>query len=113
MPRLAPPPDASRELTGSPDAFDRGCRRDMDRALAEAARTKAIAASQPGEALRAFDAAFAALGEAASRASLARNVHPDAEMRDVAERCEQEIDALSTELSLDRGLYDALAAIDV
>ena len=106
-------PDASRALTGSPEAFDAGCRRDMDRARAEAARAKAAAASTPADALRAFDAAFSALGDAAARASLARNVHPDARMRDAAERCEQDIDSLSTELSLDRGLYDALASIDV
>src|SRR6516165_8489652 len=106
-------PDASRALTGSPEAFDAGCRRDMDRARAEAARAKAAAASTPADALRAFDAAFSALGDAAARASLARNVHPDAGMRDAAERCEQDIDSLSTELSLDRGLYDALASIDV
>ncbi len=110
---FAPRPDASREITGSPDDFDRGCHRDMDRARAEAARTRATAASAPGTALRAFDAAFSALAEAAARASLARNVHPDPKMRDVAERCEQEVDALSTELSLDRGLYDALASLDV
>jgi thimet oligopeptidase len=106
-------PDASRELTRSPEAFDEGCRRDMDRARAEAARAKALAASAPADALRAFDGAFSALGDAAARASLARNVHPDSAMRDAAERCEQDIDALSTELSLDRGLYDALASIDV
>ena len=31
-------------------------------------------------------------------------------MRDAADQCEQEVDALATELSLDRGVYDALAA---
>src|SRR5512133_2871482 len=106
-------PDASRELTGSPEGFDAGCRRDMDRARAQAARAKALAASAPADALRAFDSAFSALGDSAARASLARNVHPDSRMRDAAERCEQDIDALSTELSLDRGLHDALASIDV
>jgi thimet oligopeptidase len=34
-------------------------------------------------------------------------------MRDAADTCEQEVDALATELSLDRSVYDALAAIDV
>src|SRR5512142_1298384 len=106
-------PDASRQLCGTPDALARGCRRDMDTARGEAARAREAGAANPAETLRAFDAAFAALGEAASRASLARNVHPDPTMRDVAETCEQEVDALSTELSLDRGLYDALAALDV
>jgi len=106
-------PDASRALCGSPEDFEQGCRRDMDRARAEAARATALARKDGASALRAFDAAFAALGEAASRASLARNVHPDPRLRDAAERSEQEVDALSTELSLDRGLHDALASIDV
>ncbi len=83
----------------------------MGRARAEAGRAKAKGADL-ATTLRAFDAAFAALGEAASRASLARNVHPDPVLRDAAEAAEQEVDALSTELSLDRGLYDALAALD-
>ncbi|WP_242337593.1 MULTISPECIES: M3 family metallopeptidase [Anaeromyxobacter] len=107
-------PDASRALCGTPDEFERGCRRDMDRARAEADRLKAMPAPRAAPAaLAAFDAAFGALSDAASRASLARNVHPDPRMRDAAERSEQEIDALSTELSLDRGLYDAIAALDV
>lgn len=106
-------PDASLQLCGSPDDLEAGCRRDMDRARAEAERFRGMAAaSDAAERLGLFDAAFAALSEAASRASLARNVHPDTRMRDVAERCEQDVDALATELSLDRGLYDALLAVD-
>jgi thimet oligopeptidase len=106
-------PDASRALTLTPAEFTAGCRRDMDRARAEAERMKALRGADRDAALTAFDAAFSALAEAASRASLCRNVHPDGPMRDEAERCEQEVDALSTELSLDRGLYDALAAVDL
>jgi thimet oligopeptidase len=105
-------PDASRELCGTSTDFEQGCRRDMDRAHAEAERAKTLAGKDGPAVLRAFDAAFAAVGEAASRASLARNVHPDPRLRDAAERSEQEVDALSTELSLDRGLYDALLAVD-
>ena len=62
------------------------------------------------EALEAYDAAVALLGDAAARASVCRNAHPDVAMRDAADTCEQEIDALSTELSLDRGIYEALVA---
>jgi thimet oligopeptidase len=105
-------PDASRELTGTPEDFTAGCRRDMDRARAEAERAKATGGRDGAATLRAFDAAFSAVGEAAARASLCRNVHPDPRLRDAAEAAEQEVDALSTELSLDRGLYDALAAVD-
>ncbi len=65
------------------------------------------------EALGLFDDAFAELGNAAAQASLLRNVHPSSEVRDSAEREEQEIDAFQTGLSLDRGLYDALARVDL
>jgi thimet oligopeptidase len=64
-------------------------------------------------ALALFDDAFALLGNAAAQASLLRNVHPSAEAREAAERDEQEVDAAQTELSLDRGLYEALSRVDV
>ncbi|HEX9104784.1 MAG TPA: M3 family metallopeptidase, partial [Polyangia bacterium] len=67
----------------------------------------------PAAALQAYDEAMGALGDAAARASVCRNAHPDPKMRDAADQCEQEVDALATELSLDRGVYDALAAIDI
>ena len=93
MPEL-PHPDAARTLCGNPDAFTQGCRQDMERARAEAARARRLGAAGGLATLQAFDAAFAALGEAAARASLARNVHPDPALRDAAEAAEQE-DALS------------------
>ena len=33
-------------------------------------------------------------------------------MRSASEKCEQEADALNTDFSLDRGIYDALAGLD-
>jgi thimet oligopeptidase len=112
MPETSPP-GASRALTASPAEFTQGCRDDMSRARSEASRAKALGARGGVATLEAFDAAFAALGEAASRASLARNVHPEPALRDAAEAAEQEVDVLSTELSLDRGLHDALAGLDL
>lgn len=106
-------PDASRHLCGTPEAFARGCRRDMDEARAFADRARSIGSGDPVAVLRAIDGAFGAVSEAAARASLARNVHPDPEMREIAEAQEQEVDALSTALSLDQGLYEALRALDV
>jgi thimet oligopeptidase len=112
MDTQAPAADAARALTGTPEELLRLCRADMQRARAGADRFAAGGAARE-EALRTFDDAFVALADASSRASLARNVHPDARMRDAAETCEQEVDALSTELSLDRRLYDALRAVDL
>ena len=100
-------------LAGSPEGLVLANRRDMDLARARVAHLKAM----PGprtveEALAAYDEAATALSDASSRASVARNAHPSAAVREAGERCEQEVDALATELSLDRGIYDALREID-
>lgn len=62
-------------------------------------------------ALEAYDEGMTLIGDAAARASVVRNSHPDPAMREAAERCEEEGEKVLTELSLDRGLYDALARL--
>jgi thimet oligopeptidase len=105
-----PPSPAAAALVETAEAFTQGCRADVARARAEADR---LASLPRGDrvALHAYDAVFGALADAGARASLCRNVHPDPAMREAAERCEQEVEAAGTELSLDRRLYDALAAV--
>jgi len=108
-----PPPDAARALTLGPEALLEGCRAEVARARAAAAALRASAAPRPLEAtLAAFDDVFSPLTEAGSRAGLARSVHPDEAVRQAAEQAEQEVAALATELSLDRGLYEVLASLD-
>ena len=63
--------------------------------------------------LKPYDDALLELDAVASQASLIENVHPDSGMRSAAETASQKADALSTEYSLNRGLYDALGAIDL
>ena len=114
MPTTPPPPDAARILTGKPEALLAACRADMQRARQGIAQLYGMTAPrEPSAALQAYDEAMGALGDAAARASVCRNAHPDPKMRDAADQCEQEVDALATELSLDRGIYDTLSAIDV
>ncbi len=114
MPTTVPPPDAARVLTGTPESLLAACRADMQRARQGIAILYGMTSPRdPEAALQAYDEAMGALGDAAARASVCRNAHPDPKMRDAADQCEQEVDALATELSLDRGVYDALAAIDV
>jgi thimet oligopeptidase len=62
--------------------------------------------------LDAYDTAQWKLGAADGRAGLVHETHPDAAMREAAEKCDQETSALFTEFSLDRGIYDALVRID-
>jgi thimet oligopeptidase len=52
-----------------------------------------------------------ALSNAGHRAGLLSEVHPDKPLREAAESVVQEVSAYATELSLHRGLYDALASV--
>jgi thimet oligopeptidase len=52
-----------------------------------------------------------ALSNAGHRAGLLSEVHPDKPLRDAAETAVQEISAYATELSLHRGLYEALVSV--
>jgi thimet oligopeptidase len=111
---MPPHPDAARVLVGTPDSLIAACRADMQRARQGIATLYGMTAPRsPIAALETYDAAMGALADAAARSSVCRNAHPDEKMRDAADQCEQEVDALATELSLDRGIYDTLAAIDV
>jgi thimet oligopeptidase len=100
---------AASLLSGSPDAFVRASSEALARARAAVARVKSLPPSL--QTLRAWDEATAAIGDASARASLLRSVHPDSAMRDAGERCEQEAEALSTELALDPEVYAPLSRI--
>jgi len=69
----------------------------------------------PGESLAVLSAwndIMVALRAASSAASLVSQVHPDEEIRAQAETAEQAASRLSTDLSLDRALYDLLSRVD-
>ncbi len=107
-------PDAARLITCPPDEFRRASEEALAAARSGIERLKALPAPRnPREALEIFDEATAALSDASARASVARHSHPDAAMRQAAETSEQEVEKLSTEISLDRGVYDVLASLDV
>ena len=97
-------------LSGPREEFVRASSEDLQRARAAVAQLK----SQPPslQSLGAWDVATAALSDASARASLLRSVHPDGAMRDAGERCEQEAEALSTELALDPEVYGPLSRVD-
>ncbi|WP_139979868.1 M3 family metallopeptidase [Nocardioides litoris] len=64
------------------------------------------------EVLRRWDALSLHLGNVAAMGSLIGNVHPDEAVRTTAERAEQDVSRLSTELSLDRGLFELFDGLD-
>ena len=105
------PVGVSERLTWPPAELLVSCRAGIVNAQTQMAQLKR---SQPqGEAaLGAYDAAQKALGAAGSVGYLAKEVHPDKAMREAGETCVQEVSAVSTEFSLDRGTYDVLSKID-
>src|SRR5829696_9497739 len=63
--------------------------------------------------LKLYDEALIFLNVAGSQAGLLQEVHPDAALRDAAEKASQKTQAFSTDLSLNRAVYDALSALDL
>ncbi|GEP35265.1 Zn-dependent oligopeptidase [Nocardioides szechwanensis] len=64
------------------------------------------------DALGQWDEVSLQLSNVAAMGSLLSNVHPLEDVRDAAEKAEQDVMKLITELSLDRGLYDVFSALD-
>ena len=74
-----------------------------------------LKAERPGQALAAlelYDAAMLHLGNVAAMGSLLSNVHPDAAVREAAERAEVEVMREITALGLDRELHEIFAGLD-
>jgi len=102
--------------SGKPDAaaFAKVQDQRLDRARAIVDRMLASQERRTLEnTLRAYDDALLELDAVASQASLIENVHPDSGLRATAEKTSQRAQALATEYSLNRSLYDALRALDL
>ena len=101
---------------GSPDrtAFEAQHRARLERARAALQRLRGVQGGRTIEnTLQPYDDAFREAEMVASQASLIENVHPDEALRTAAETLSREAAAFFTALSLDREVYDALAALDV
>jgi thimet oligopeptidase len=98
----------------APGAFERA----MDARLARARQLLEQISSAKGSptidnTLRPFDDIQLELDAVGNQAQLIQSVHPDAAMRATAEKLSQKVSALGTELSLNRGVYDAIAGLDI
>jgi thimet oligopeptidase len=63
--------------------------------------------------LDAYDEATTALANLRDLAGTVAKAHPSEPMRNAADAAEQEVDKVMTDISLDRELYDVLAALDL
>lgn len=109
---LTTTPRAATLVAASAADFTRACDEALDGAKRLIAELKAQKAGQAEQRLALYDDATTLLSNMGARASLAREVQPDAAVRAAAESCEQRLEAFSVELAQDRGVYDALSSID-
>jgi thimet oligopeptidase len=63
--------------------------------------------------LRPFDDVLLEIDAVSSQAGLIQAVHPDERIRQIAEQVSQKAGTFATELSLNRGVYEALEGVDV
>ena len=84
----------------------------LDRARELADRLRTEPPADATGVLEVWDELTLELSNVAAVGSLFSNVHPQPAVRETAERAEQDAMRLSTELSLDRTLYDVFAALD-
>ena len=92
--------------------FQTACQADLARAQAALPALLAVTGERTvANTLEPFNQLLISLANAAASASLYSEVHPDTEVQAAARSCEQASSSFRTELMLDRGLYDALAAV--
>ena len=100
-------------LAADPDTFGSACASDLAEARQAVVRFKELPATASfEEVLKAYDAIGLPLNRSSGLAHLLFQVHPDEAMRTETAAVEQEVSRFGTELSLDRELYDRLAALD-
>jgi Zn-dependent oligopeptidase len=98
----------------TPDALTADTRAALSIASAELEALLAVSGPRDVEnTLQPYHRLQLALANAGHRAGLFSEVHPARPMREAAETAVQDISALATELSLHRGLYDALSALQL
>ncbi|GAB2980711.1 M3 family metallopeptidase [Nocardioides montaniterrae] len=85
---------------------------ELDRARTLIEQVRTADRSDPLQVVRLWDRATGHVGNAAAVGFTFAEVHPSAEVRELAERVGQDAVRLTTAWSLDRELYDVLAALD-
>jgi thimet oligopeptidase len=102
-----------RQKSPAPDDFTARCLAGLERA--QALLPGILAAPGPRtveNTLEPYNEMLMHTEHTSGQAGLMSAVHPDEAVRDAARTCEQQVDSFMSALRLDRGLYEAFAAID-
>lgn len=112
MPTLNETPKAASLLSGTAADFTATCDATLERARAAVNELKSLPAGNDAKVLALYDEVVTITGNMGARAGLGKEVNPDEKFREACEGCEQKLSAFDVELSLDRGLYDALSKVE-
>jgi len=121
-PQTHDPPRTLAPLQGDlasadPATLDAACAQHLASVRARIAELRAtprpVAARDVDRVLETYDEASAELDTIGNVAEVVFNAHPDAASRAAGERCTVQVSALGSELTLDRGVYDLLASLDL
>jgi thimet oligopeptidase len=108
------PPDVTPPAPTAAETFAKTCADELGRAKAQLPTILGISSARTvANTLEPFNELLRYAGNAGAMAGLNSEVHPDEAVRDAARACEQEISKFRSELSLDRNLFAAIAAVDV
>lgn len=110
------PADNAPFWTGTPDAAQFKARQmhRVELAKAQLAKLLAVKGKRTVEnTLVPLDELFRQINMAASQSGLIEQVHPDSGLRNASEQVTQEISSFVTSVSLNRKVYEAMAALDV
>jgi len=109
-PEAAPPVEDG--VDSAHDRFAAECAAGLARARALLPGIVDVAGERTvGNTVEPYNELLMHLENAWGKALLWRSVHPDERMRELAKQCEADASALHSELGLDRGLYQAFAAL--
>jgi len=91
---------------------DLGCERGLKSAQARRAAILAVSGARTeANTLAPYNAMLIEIDRVLPVSELIANVHPEREVRDAAERCQQRAMKFLSDLKLDRGLFDALSGV--
>ena len=88
------------------------CAQKLSAARAKLAELKDGSRREPLATLGLLNDVSIELDNAGQKAGLYSQVHPLAAVRDAGDKCVQDVEALATEIKLDRAVYDAIQAVD-
>lgn len=110
-----PEPFRGRLLSVDVDTFNANCDASLDKArrLIALLKEEKAKTADPYAVIDLYDEANGAVNSAAEVADIVFSAHPDKAHRDAADKCTEKAESLATKMNLDRGVYDALATINL